>query len=154
MNPDFKVRPLKARVCEDTETIFTDDFWDSQLLIINAVDNIKARQYIDKKSVIHTKSLFEAGTLGTQCNSQLILPGLTECYNDSQDPPEKSIPMCTLKNFPHLIEHTIEWSKGKFENLFVNVSQFLVEYRKDQNKTLNDLEYKLKNSTADVKTLI
>jgi ubiquitin-activating enzyme E1 len=33
---------------------------------------------------------------------------LTESYSSSQDPPEKSIPSCTVKNFPNAIEHTIQ----------------------------------------------
>ena len=28
--------------------------------------------------------------------------------------------MCTLRNFPHLIEHCIEWSRAMFEDLFVS----------------------------------
>ena len=39
---------------------------------------------------------------------QVVLPHLTESYSSSQDPPEKSIPICTLKNFPNAIEHTIQ----------------------------------------------
>jgi len=31
----------------------------------------------------------------------MIIPGITECYSDSQDPPEDSVPMCTLRNFPN-----------------------------------------------------
>ena len=26
--------------------------------------------------------------------------------------------MCTLKNFPNAIEHTIQWSRDRFEGLF------------------------------------
>jgi len=33
---------------------------------------------------------------------------MTESYSSSQDPPEKSIPICTLKNFPNAIEHTLQ----------------------------------------------
>ena len=36
------------------------------------------------------------------------MPNLTESYGSSRDPPEKSIPICTLKNFPNAIEHTIQ----------------------------------------------
>lgn len=43
---------------------------------------------------------------------------MTESYSSSQDPPEKSIPYCTLKNFPNAIEHTIEWSRDLFEALY------------------------------------
>jgi len=54
------------------------------------------------------KPLLESGTLGTKGNTQVILPFKTESYSSSQDPPEKGIPICTLKNFPNAIEHTIQ----------------------------------------------
>jgi hypothetical protein len=38
----------------------------------------------------------------------VIVPYLTESYGSSVDPPEASIPVCTLKSFPYRIEHTIQ----------------------------------------------
>ena len=43
---------------------------------------------------------------------------MTESYGSSRDPPEKSIPICTLKNFPNQIEHTIQWARDEFEGLY------------------------------------
>lgn len=34
---------------------------------------------------------------------QIVVPYLTENYGASRDPPEKSIPVCTLKNFPNQV---------------------------------------------------
>merc|ERR1712139_247089 len=42
-------------------------------------------------------------------NTQVVVPGLTENYGATRDPPAKSIPICTLKNFPNAIEHTLQW---------------------------------------------
>ena len=58
------------------------------------------------------------GTLGTKGNTQTVLPYRSESYGSSRDPPEKSIPVCTLKNFPNAIEHTIQWSRDLFEGFF------------------------------------
>jgi ubiquitin-activating enzyme E1 len=73
--------------------------------------------------------LLESGTLGTKGNTQVIIPHVTESYSSSSDPPEKSIPYCTLKNFPNAIEHTIQWARDKFEELFKksaeNVNMYL-----------------------------
>lgn len=49
---------------------------------------------------------------------QVVIPYLTESYSSSQDPPEKSIPICTLKNFPNQIEHTLQWARDMFEGTF------------------------------------
>jgi hypothetical protein len=44
----------------------------------------------------------------------VIVPDLTESYGSSRDPEEKAIPMCTLKSFPHRIEHTLQWARCQF----------------------------------------
>lgn len=43
---------------------------------------------------------------------------MTESYGSRRDPPEKDVPFCTLKSFPNQIQHTIQWARDKFENLF------------------------------------
>jgi ubiquitin-activating enzyme E1 len=54
---------------------------------------------------------------------------MTESYSSSQDPPEKSIPICTLKNFPNKIDHTLQWARDLFEGIFSqtpeNVNMYL-----------------------------
>lgn len=62
---------------------------------------------MDQRCVYYQKPLLESGTLGTKANVQVVLPYITESYSSSQDPPEKSHPSCTIKNFPNMIEHTI-----------------------------------------------
>ena len=39
--------------------------------------------------------------------------------------------MCTLKNYPYKIEHTIQWSRDVFEGLFTQSVQTLGAYRDD-----------------------
>ena len=73
---------------------------------------------MDRRCVYYKLPLLESGTLGTKGNVQVVLPHITESYSSSQDPPEKTIPMCTLKNFPNAIEHTIQWARDQFEGLF------------------------------------
>jgi hypothetical protein len=43
---------------------------------------------------------------------------MTESYGSRRDPPEKDVPFCTLKSFPNQIQHTIQWARDKFANLF------------------------------------
>ncbi|GAB5034262.1 ubiquitin-activating enzyme e1 1 [Nannochloropsis oceanica] len=62
--------------------------------------------------------MLESGTLGTKGNTQVVVPHLTENYGATRDPPEKSIPVCTLKNFPNQIEHTVQWARDWFEGVF------------------------------------
>ena len=77
MNPEFNSTGYKLRTCEDNEEFFNDDFWEGLDFVVNAVDNVKARLYTDSRCVFYHKPLFESGTLGTKCNSQVVLPKLT-----------------------------------------------------------------------------
>ncbi|CAE7738903.1 UBA1 [Symbiodinium sp. KB8] len=115
MNPSLKVQALETAVGPDTEHLFDPKFWRSQDVIINALDNVTARTYVDKQAVHYRKPLLESGTLGTKANVQVIVPGLTRSYADYRDVEEESIPMCTIRNFPSLIEHCIEWSREMFQ---------------------------------------
>lgn len=159
------------RVGPDTEKVYDDAFFEDLDGVANALDNVDARIYMDRRCVYYRKPLLESGTLGTKGNTQVcwiafpqiclyfmlvvyytaflfflfffffvwginlfvllqvVVPFLTESYSSSQDPPEKSIPICTLKNFPNAIEHTLQWARDNFEGLFKqaaeNASQFL-----------------------------
>ncbi|KAF4959636.1 hypothetical protein FGADI_1559 [Fusarium gaditjirri] len=126
MNPDLEghMVTLKERVSPDTENVFNEDFWRSLDGVTNALDNVEARTYVDRRCVFFQKPLLESGTLGTKGNTQVVLPHLTESYSSSQDPPEKEFPMCTIRSFPNKIDHTIAWAKEyMFEKLFVKAPQ-------------------------------
>ncbi|KAJ9113011.1 hypothetical protein QFC22_006107 [Naganishia vaughanmartiniae] len=122
MNPELKGRIIahQDRVGVETENVYGDDFFAQIDGVTNALDNVAARQYMDRRCVFYQKPLLESGTLGTKANTQVVIPFLTESYSSSQDPPEKSIPSCTVKNFPNAIEHTIQWAREKFDEFFVN----------------------------------
>jgi len=81
--------------------------------------------------VFYCKPLLESGTLGTKGNTQVVIPFVTESYGSSRDPPEKSIPICTLKNFPNLIEHTLQWARDLFEGVFTQVPESINQYLSD-----------------------
>uniref|UniRef100_A0A8C1PIM2 Ubiquitin-like modifier-activating enzyme 6 n=1 Tax=Cyprinus carpio TaxID=7962 RepID=A0A8C1PIM2_CYPCA len=67
---------------------------------------------------VRNNSLLDSGTMGTKGHTEIIVPYLTESYNSHRDPPEEEIPFCTLKSFPAVIEHTIQWARDKFESAF------------------------------------
>jgi ubiquitin-activating enzyme E1 len=58
----------------------------------------------------------------------MVVPHKTLCYGDLRDPPEEGIPMCTLRNFPNLIEHCIEWSRESFTSLFASRVQDSISF--------------------------
>jgi len=143
MNPDLKGKILAKQepVGAATENIYDDAFFDGIDGVTNALDNIKARLYMDQRCVFYQKPLLESGTLGTKGNTQVILPFITESYGSSQDPPEKETPSCTIKNFPNAINHTIEWSRTQFDNLFVKPASSVNAYLSEPNYLETTLKY-------------
>ena len=121
------------RVSLNSENVFNTEFFDSIDLVANALDNIEARLYMDKRCIFYNKPLFECGTLGTKGNVQVIMPKVTEHYGATQDQSEKSFPVCTVKNFPNSIEHTIHWARNEFEELFKIYPENLRKYINDEN---------------------
>ena len=55
-----------------TEHIFNEDFWLDLDFVTNALDNVKARKYVDGRCVLFDKALLESGTLGTKANVQVM----------------------------------------------------------------------------------
>jgi ubiquitin-activating enzyme E1 len=128
MNPDMNIEAHENRVGPETEDIYNDGFFENLDGVANALDNVEARTYMDRRCVYYRLPLLESGTLGTKGNTQVVIPDVTESYSSSRDPPEKSIPICTLKNFPNQIEHTLQWARDLFEGTFTQVPQSALQY--------------------------
>ncbi|XP_077517867.1 ubiquitin-like modifier-activating enzyme 1 [Amblyomma americanum] len=131
MNSQINIEAYEDRVGPETESVYTDDFFESLDGVANGLDNVDSRQYVDRKCVYFRKPLLECGTTGTKGNVQVVVPHLTESYSSSQDPPEKSIPVCTIRHFPNRIEHTLEWARDEFEGLFKQSAENSVHYLTD-----------------------
>ncbi len=86
---------------------------------IAALDNIQTRLYVDKQCVKFMRPLFESGTSGVKGSTQPIIPNITESYGASNDfVQEDNYPVCTIKNFPTHIRHTIHYALDDFNGLF------------------------------------
>lgn len=140
INPSVKVDARCDRVGPETENLFNDDFFDKLDFVANALDNVDARRYMDRRCVYHRKPLLESGTLGTKGNTQVVIPHLTESYSSSNDPPERSIPFCTLHNFPNSIEHTTQWAMDLFHGCFKNEPEVAKKYCADPQSFIANLE--------------
>lgn len=139
-NPQLKIEALSQRVGAETESVFSDDFFSDLDGVINALDNVDARRYMDRRCIYYRLPLLESGTMGAKGNTQVIYPHLTESYSSSMDPPEKDTPICTLKNFPNEIHHTIQWARELFEGLFTNPAETVNQYLSDERGFLQRIE--------------
>ena len=135
MNPSFKAKSLQIKVCPETENTFNEEFWSNQDFIIYAVDSVEARKYIDSKVVFYQKIAVDSGTLGTQAQSQIIIPFKTITYKDrAPSGVTREIPQCTLRHFPSLIQHCVEWSKDSFWGYFGDSLNEVKKFFKDINE--------------------
>lgn len=129
MNPDFKVQHLELYVGPKTEDTFDDSFWMGLDGICNALDNMEARQYVDAQCVKYEKSLLESGTMGTGGNVDTVVPFKTKTYREGGAASEGGgVPMCTLRNFPQITDHCIEWARDQFALLFTKLVKSCESY--------------------------
>jgi len=124
INNRLQIHALQMKISNESESLFTKQFWEDCDVVVTALDNIQARQYVDEQCLKYKTFLLDSGTLGMKANSQVryivlyfflyscfkcgvcnqvIIPYLTETYSSSSDPPEEAIPLCTLKSFPYQV---------------------------------------------------
>ncbi|CAF3992829.1 unnamed protein product [Rotaria sordida] len=159
MNPNMNVHAYVDGVLPETEHIYDDHFFEHLDGVVNALDNVKARQYIDRRCIYYQKPLIDSGTLGTKASVQVIVPFLTESYSSSNDPFDSSVAMCTLRNFPNLIEHTIEWARDNFAGLFTIPPQQAEEFLRKpkefaERTTKNHSEYDKTEIIKNIKCIL
>jgi ubiquitin-activating enzyme E1 len=118
MNQQMHITAMEEKLAPDTEDIFDDDFFGDLSFVTTALDNVEARLYVDQRCLFYHLPLLDSGTLGTKGSTQVVVPGLSEHYGATRDPPEKGIPICTLKHFPNKIEHTLAWAREWFEGAY------------------------------------
>lgn len=115
MRSGMKITPHVQKV-GNNNTTFTNSVMGEVTGVLNALDNINARRFMDEQCFKFGLPLFESGTTATKGNTQPVIPFVTETYSASSDPDqEKSFPICTIKSFPNEIAHTIHWAMDQFE---------------------------------------
>ena len=146
MNSSCNFEDMQLLLDEKSENIFNSSFWKKQNYILNAVDNIKSRQYIDSKVTLFKIPLIETATEGLKAHCQIIIPYLTQSYSEREYNKELkpiiNTHSCTLKQFPYLIEHCIQWGKLHFEKYFNKDIENLINIFIDIKKVNNELSQK------------
>uniref|UniRef100_A0AAY5F088 E1 ubiquitin-activating enzyme n=1 Tax=Electrophorus electricus TaxID=8005 RepID=A0AAY5F088_ELEEL len=131
MNPNMNITPHQNRVCPESEGIYTQSFYSSLDGVAAALDNVEARVYLDGCCVQYQRPMLEGGTLGSKGHTLVVVPHLTESYGPAMPSGQKAIPLCTLKHFPHCIEHTLQWARDQFEGLFKHSAENVNQYLSD-----------------------
>ena len=114
-NPLIKIDDFIGRIQEDR---FGYTFFCGFNLVINALDNDEARNYVNSMCFSLDIPLVEAGTNGYEATCTAIKKGLTQCYQCSDRIKEKSFPVCTIRQRPDKLIHCIVWAKALFEGVY------------------------------------
>lgn len=118
INNDLKIQAHTAKVGMNNNDLCSDNFISQQTIIVNALDNVEARRYMDSRCVTNKKPLIESGTMGPKGHTFVVVPFKSECYSNQSDPIDKDVPYCNVKSFPANIEHCTIWAREKFESTF------------------------------------
>ncbi|XP_041946570.1 ubiquitin-like modifier-activating enzyme 1 [Alosa sapidissima] len=131
MNPALNVTAHQNRLGPESEGVYGFSFFRGLDGVAAALDNVDARVYLDKLCVQHLKPMLEGGTLGTKGSTVVVVPRLTESYGPANPGTATAIPLCTLKNFPQRIEHTLQWARDQFEGIFKHTAENVNQYLSD-----------------------
>jgi len=154
INNSVNIIAHRNKVSNETESIYNEKFYGKLACVSNALDNVQARLYVDEKCVTYKKPLLESGTLGAKGNVQPIIPDLTESYGSTQDQVEDTIPVCTLKNFPYLIQHCVQYGRDIFEGYFTQGPNNLIKYIKDIDSIKKMTPTEIITIMSDIKKII
>eukprot|EP00158_Paraphelidium_tribonemae_P006280 Partr_v1_DN27759_c3_g1_i4_m67300 putative ubiquitin-like modifier activating enzyme 2 len=117
MAPTARVVPYMANVITDAR--FSLSFFAQFDMVLNALDNLKARQHVNMMCVAAKVPLVESGTAGLLGQSTAHIPGVTECFDCLPHDIPKTFPVCTIRSTPSLPIHCIVWAKSfLFAQLF------------------------------------
>jgi len=110
------IKPFQGVIQGDD---FDLDFFKSFTLVVNALDNRAARSYVNDMCLDADVPLIESGSQGYLGQVYPIIKGATRCFDcQGQQPENKTIASCTIRNTPSLPIHCIVWGKHLFAQLF------------------------------------
>ena len=139
INPSCNARDLQLEVCSKNVQIFNEKFWNEQTCIIDAVDNIQTRNYIDNQCTAYGKCHIDSGIVGTNGHVQMIIPHTTSCYCDSQDPTDELFTDSITYNFPVWIENCFEYAIYNFKDYFIEVIKDTKKFLEDKSQLYSNL---------------
>ncbi|KAJ1985436.1 E1 ubiquitin-activating protein uba2 [Dimargaris cristalligena] len=115
-NPNARVTPYHDNIMHPK----FDARWFARFdLVLNALDNLEARRYVNRLCLVTNRPLLESGTAGYQGQVTVIHGGRTECFDCQPKPVPVTFPICTIRSTPSTPIHCIVWAKDYlFSQLF------------------------------------
>ncbi|CAF2458893.1 unnamed protein product [Rotaria sp. Silwood2] len=115
--PSIHIEPFHGDVITDSR--FDVSFYKQYDLVINALDNVQARQHVNRMCLLCSKPLIDSGSTGYNGQATLIFKGRTQCYDCIEKPKQqRTYAVCTIRNTPSQPIHCIVWAKFLYNQLF------------------------------------
>jgi ubiquitin-like 1-activating enzyme E1 B len=115
--PSIHIEPFHGDVITDPR--FDMSFYQKYDLVINALDNVQARQHVNRMCLLSSKPLIDSGSTGYNGQATLIFKGRTQCYDCIAKPKQqRTYAVCTIRNTPSQPIHCIVWAKFLYNQLF------------------------------------
>ncbi|KAG2285916.1 hypothetical protein Bca52824_045520 [Brassica carinata] len=160
INPKFKIEALQNRVGAETENVFDDAFWENLTVVVNALDNVNARLYVDSRDppekqapmcTVHSfphnidhcltwaRSEFEGLLEKTPAEVNAYLSSPVEYTNSMMSAGDaqaretlERIVECLEKEKCENFQDCLNWARLRFEDYFVNrVKQLIYTFPED-----------------------
>ena len=121
MRPNAKIVAHHGNVKEER---FGASFVRGFDVVLNGLDNMEARRYVNRLCLAAEVPLVESGTNGFLGQVTTHKRGESECFECQPKPAPKTYPVCTIRNTPDKPVHCVVWAKEMlFARLFGAANQ-------------------------------
>lgn len=106
----IRARPFTADI-KDTG-LFPPGFFRQFFCIVSCVDNLEAREHINRVAVILNIAVLESGSTGFLGQAYVMRPKITECFECTGKSEPEEIPLCTIRGAPTDWKHCVHWAES------------------------------------------
>ncbi|ESL09432.1 ubiquitin-activating enzyme-like protein, partial [Trypanosoma rangeli SC58] len=118
-SPERRAPSILAHHADVKSKTYDDTFFRQFALVLNALDNVSARQHVNRMCMSTCVPLIESGTMGYNGQVQPIVRGLYECYDcHPKAATQQTVAVCTIHARPTTMVHCVHYAKELYERLF------------------------------------
>lgn len=128
---------ITALNCNIMTEKFDIDFFQQFDVVLNCLDNVKTRSYINLRCRISNVPLIDGGSAGFFGQSMIFFKN--ECYDCEPKIEQKIHPICTIKGIPTEFDHCVAYAKDvifiklqKYRNKFASKKQIINFFKKNK----------------------
>ncbi|KAK7204498.1 SMT3/SUMO-activating complex, catalytic component UBA2 [Myxozyma melibiosi] len=119
-NPEVNLVAYHANI-KDPQ--FSVSWFKSFDLVMNALDNLDTRRYVNRMCLTANVPMIDSGTTGYNGQMRVVVKGVTECYECNPIETPKSFPVCTIRTTPSQPIHCIVWAKSYLFNQLFGIDE-------------------------------